>query len=354
MGANNNNIAALQSYLLQGATAGTKPQDIAGALSFWQSCRFCQQKFYVTSERLLEHEISCPMHLQVQQFLQQQQVSQQAQNDLQLQLQMQQNQLQQQLNNNPSANFQGGMDNTFANANLSMLGMGMMNNGMGGGGNPFAAAQSFGMGGGGGGPTTSLIKNNTPKSDIPGMAIGMTQAQAEDQFQAAIEKLPPFRSQQKALPEPQALMPSDPNSTTEYFPLALPEDEEWLTPLHCFVRKYCVEVFVATPEDVAAPCMGKRSPVSVNQVGIRCPHCSPERMGTADEMDLARARENGVVYPSLISRIYNSSINLLQRHLRSCAYVPPEILARYEDLKASNARSGASKKYWTDSAARWD
>jgi len=351
--ANNNNIAALQSYLLQGATAGAKPQDIAGALSFWQSCRFCQQKFYVTSERLLEHEISCPMHLQVQQFLQQQQVSQQAQNDLQLQLQMQQNQLQQQLNNNnPSANFQGGMDNTFANANLTMLGMGMMNNGMGGGGNPFAAAQSFGMGGGGGGPTTSLIKNNTPKSEIPGMAIGMTQAQAEDQFQAAIEKLPPFRSQQKALPEPQALMPSDPNSPAEYFPLALPEDEEWLTPLHCFVRKYCVEVFVATPEDVAAPCMGKRSPVSVNQVGIRCPHCSPERMGTADEMDLARARENGVVYPSLISRIYNSSINLLQRHLRSCAYVPPEILARYEDLKASNARSGASKKYWTDSAAR--
>jgi len=350
--ANNNNIAALQSYLLQGATAGAKPQDIAGALSFWQSCRFCQQKFYVTSERLLEHEISCPMHLQVQQFLQQQQVSQQAQNDLQLQLQMQQNQLQQQLNNNnPSANFQGGMDNTFANANLSMLGMGMMNNGMGGGGNPFAAAQSFGMGGGTG-PTTSLIKNNTPKSEIPGMAIGMTQAQAEDQFQAAIEKLPPFRSQQKALPEPQALMPSDPNSPAEYFPLALPEDEEWLTPLHCFVRKYCVEVFVATPEDVAAPCMGKRSPVSVNQVGIRCPHCSPERMGTADEMDLARARENGVVYPSLISRIYNSSINLLQRHLRSCAYVPPEILARYEDLKASNARSGASKKYWTDSAAR--
>ena len=63
--ANNNNIAALQSYLL-GATAGTKPQDIAGALSFWQSCRFCQQKFYVTSERLLEHEISCPMHLHVQ------------------------------------------------------------------------------------------------------------------------------------------------------------------------------------------------------------------------------------------------------------------------------------------------
>lgn len=32
--------------------------------------------------------------------------------------------------------------------------------------------------------------------------------------------------------------------------------------------------------------------------------------------------------------------------------MPPEVLARYEDLKSSNARSGASKKYWADSAAR--
>jgi hypothetical protein len=167
----------------------------------------------------------------------------------------------------------------------------------------------------------------------------------EDQFETAINRLPAFA-------EPKPLQSSSPDSTTDYFPLAMAEDEEWLTPLHCFVRKYCVEVFVATAEDVAAPCMGKRNPVSVNQVGIRCPYCSPERMGANETIDVARARENGVVYPSLISRIYNSSINLLQRHLRSCAFVPPEILARYEELKSSNARSGASKKYWADSATR--
>ena len=74
--------------------------------------------------------------------------------------------------------------------------------------------------------------------------------------------------------------------------------------------------------------------------------------GKIDEVDIARARENGVVYPSLISRIYNATINLLQRHLRSCAYVPPEIIARYDELKNSNARSGASKKYWAESATK--
>jgi hypothetical protein len=73
--------------------------------------------------------------------------------------------------------------------------------------------------------------------------------------------------------------------------------------------------------------------------------------GTSD-WDIARARENGVVYPSIVSRIYNGTINLLQRHLKSCAFVPPEVIAKYDELKSSNARSGASKKYWMESATR--
>jgi len=105
-------------------------------------------------------------------------------------------------------------------------------------------------------------------------------------FETAVANLPAFNPPSK---------PLDPNSS-DYFPLTRPEDDEWLTPLHCFVRKYCVEVFVATPEDVAAPCMGKRNPVTVDQVGIRCPYCSPERMvGKINEIDIPRARENGVV-----------------------------------------------------------
>jgi hypothetical protein len=177
-----------------------------------------------------------------------------------------------------------------------------------------------------------------------------------DQFDALVNQLPAFNPPPAAAANIAVLSPPPESNSTEYFPLALlPEDEKWLTPLHCFVRQYCAEVFVATSADVEAPCMGKRSPVSVGQVGIRCPYCSPkneETRLTSLGYDVARARENGVVFPSIVSRIYNATINLLQRHLRTCSFVPPAVLARYDELKASNARSGASKKYWVESALR--
>ena len=127
-------------------------------------------------------------------------------------------------------------------------------------------------------------------------------------------------------------------------PLAMPPDKDWLTPLHCFVRRHCVEVFTATEEDVATPSKGKRKPIHVGQIGIRCPHCH-----TLEES--AKARERGsVYYPTSISSIYNATMNLLQRHLHNCSAVPEDIMRRYESLKADDARSGTSKKYWVESA----
>lgn len=126
-------------------------------------------------------------------------------------------------------------------------------------------------------------------------------------------------------------------------PLAMPSDKDWLTPLHCFVRLHCVEVFTATKGDVATPSKGKRKAIQVGQIGIRCPHCS----GTTAH----KARERGsVYYPTSISSIYNATMNLLQRHLHSCPSVPDEIMRRYETLKADDARSGTSKRYWIESA----
>jgi hypothetical protein len=125
-------------------------------------------------------------------------------------------------------------------------------------------------------------------------------------------------------------------------PLAMEFDKDWLTPLHCFVRRNCVQVFSATDKDVATPSKGKRKPIQVGQIGIRCPHC---------HQDEGAARERGsVYYPTTIASIYNATMNLLQRHLHSCSSVPQEIMRRYETLKADDARSGTSKKYWVESA----
>lgn len=130
-------------------------------------------------------------------------------------------------------------------------------------------------------------------------------------------------------------------------PLALPSDKDWLTPLHCFVRGNCVEVFTATEDDVATPSKGKRKPIYVGQIGIRCPHC---RIYDSDN-GTNRARERGsVYYPTTIASIYNATMNLLQRHLHNCPAVPDNIMRRYETLKADDARSGTSKRYWIESA----
>jgi hypothetical protein len=144
--------------------------------------------------------------------------------------------------------------------------------------------------------------------------------------------------------DPMRLMSAGPFSMMEKpLPLSMPPDKDWLTPLHCFVRRHCVEVFTATEDDVATPSKGKRKPINVGQIGIRCPHCHSQ--------DLARSRERGsVYYPTSIASIYNATMNLLQRHLHHCHAVPKEIMARYETLKADDARSGTSKKYWVESA----
>ena len=126
--------------------------------------------------------------------------------------------------------------------------------------------------------------------------------------------------------------------------LAMPADRDWLTPLHCFVREYCVQIFTATDRDVATPSKGKRKPIQVGQVGIRCPHCHHQE-------ESSKARERGsVYYPTSIASIYNATMNLLQRHLHGCSAVPQDIMHRYETLKADDARSGTSKKYWVESA----
>jgi hypothetical protein len=133
-------------------------------------------------------------------------------------------------------------------------------------------------------------------------------------------------------------------SLPEALPLAMLSDKDWLTPLHCFVRRHCVQVFCASNSDVQTPSKGKRKPIQVGQVGIRCPHCH-------SSTSAAGQRERGsVYYPTTISSIYNATMNLLQRHLNSCSAVPPEIMERYTTLKADDARSGTSKKYWVESA----
>ena len=154
--------------------------------------------------------------------------------------------------------------------------------------------------------------------------------------------------------------PSDPQDVASGFgsfqlrrsiPLAMPTDKDWITPLHCFVRRHCVELFTASPSDIIhRSSKGKRRPIHVGRVGIRCPHCHKSGNNSLGASSGVGLNKGSVYFPTTIASVYNATMNLLQRHMHVCENVPPEIMSRYNELKADDARSGTSKKYWIESA----
>jgi len=135
-------------------------------------------------------------------------------------------------------------------------------------------------------------------------------------------------------------------------PLAMPTDKDWITPLHCFVRLHCVELFSASSSDIFhRSSKGKRRPIHTGRIGIRCPYChKPEDNTNTGDCSRAGLQKGSVYFPTTIASIYNATMNLLQRHMHVCDNVPEEVMKRYHDLKADDARSGTSKKYWIESA----
>jgi len=129
--------------------------------------------------------------------------------------------------------------------------------------------------------------------------------------------------------------------------LALPEDDDVLSPLHCFMRKYCVEAFSATEEDVALPRYGRGygSKIQVGQVGVRCLHCRWRK-----PHDRA---ERAVCYPSSIKNIYHSMETWQRRHSIVCDDIPGWVKKRLAELmKLSRSFAGGRRQYWTDAGMK--
>ncbi len=145
--------------------------------------------------------------------------------------------------------------------------------------------------------------------------------------------------------------------------LAQDEDHEHLSPLHVFVRKQ-IEIFTATPTELAQPAPGRKQPIQLHQVGLRCIHCRnvPSSMG-AKKTKVKRA----VCYPSAIGRIYHSVSDMKFDHFTHCKSIPTEVRQTFESLKAASksskekqpksksgkgSSSSSTSKYYRDSAAR--
>ena len=130
--------------------------------------------------------------------------------------------------------------------------------------------------------------------------------------------------------------------------LAAPGDESVLAPIHCFVRKN-VEIFAATPEDVAAPAPGRKTRVSIGQIGIRCLHCA--------KLSPKQRVKRAVCYPPTIMSIYHSVSNMKFDHFGACRGLPPHLKQEFCKLRESTNQMAGKKvnrkttaQYYIDSA----
>jgi len=115
-------------------------------------------------------------------------------------------------------------------------------------------------------------------------------------------------------------------STT--LPLASPEDATFLNPLHCFVRQH-VELFEANAEDISAPAPGRKTRVTLGQVGIRCVHCAKRRVPSKERV------KRSVCYPPSIDGIYHSVSNMKFDHFGICPHLPCHARAELAALRTS-------------------
>jgi len=179
-----------------------------------------------------------------------------------------------------------------------------------------------------------------------------------------------------------SVMPTVPKTFYEgVMPLALPDDEEYLSELHCLVRQN-LELFSATDADLADKSYGKRTPIVRGKVGIRCVHCAakaastttavaaaiPDAVGSTANSPQRKMKYIGgsVSYVSSISSLANIACQKPQLHFASCPHTPSDIKERLhrlthdEDGNPLRQRSGAvvrklgisSTKYWLVAARR--
>jgi hypothetical protein len=157
----------------------------------------------------------------------------------------------------------------------------------------------------------------------------------------------------KIAPLPAAPQPGAPQPASSLRLLAMPEDSSALNALHTFVRMQ-IEVFAATPADMAQPAPGRKTPVKLHQVGLRCIHC--RHMQSRDRIKRA------VCYPSSVSRIYHSVSDMKFDHFNHCRGFSHDLRAKFQVLKeeckrrgekkASGSSSSSTAQYYHDSACK--
>lgn len=100
-----------------------------------------------------------------------------------------------------------------------------------------------------------------------------------------------FKSKKSQKPLPIAPAPS------KILLLSRPGDDAVLSPLHTYIRQH-IEVFTATEVEISQPAPGRKNPIQLGQVGLRCIHCR--------HLPVRERVKRAVCYPSSVGRVYHS------------------------------------------------
>jgi len=126
-------------------------------------------------------------------------------------------------------------------------------------------------------------------------------------------------------------------------PLSMKGDKDSLSDRQCYVRSHFVELFVASGADVSARHSKGAQKLHINQIGLRCKHCTQLR-----SKDRA---ERAMCYPSSVSRIYQTVADMQRFHFEVCTSIPSEMKRVYKTLKTTRPRGvGSPQTYWISSA----
>ncbi len=120
--------------------------------------------------------------------------------------------------------------------------------------------------------------------------------------------------------------------------LATEDDEESLSEYQALVRKQ-LEFFEAGKDDVSLTTQGRKKPLYIGQVGIRCTHCAHRP---------ANLRTRGSVYfPSKLSSVYQACQNMAVSHLMdACDEIDQTIRDRLCALRQRKDTAAGGKAYW--------
>lgn len=130
-------------------------------------------------------------------------------------------------------------------------------------------------------------------------------------------------------------------SHTRVLTLALSTDEDQLSEYQILIRQN-LELFEARQEDVETSTQGRKRPVFLGQIGLRCKHCAHISR---------RQRGRGSVYfPARLNGIYQAAQNMTVSHLlESCDQIPESVKMALHRVRAKRNTASGGKQYWIDS-----